>query len=313
MSRQVLEVAAGVAVTAGVGVVAALTETETPPTETLAAAAVGATVTPTATFAAPAETFAAMLAEPLWADTSAVADTPPPDDVAVGEVATETLAPVDEEPEELEEPEEPEEPEDPEVPDEPEEPDEPTEPEEPDEPEVLVVPGALEVPEVLEVPEELEVPAAPEPLELLEVLDPDVALREVSATPPAPGRDPDPDPDDLPECSVLISDGDDSDGEDSGVRPRPVPPMTGGAEGPPDGRCSMRTDTEVSRNKTMSVASPNIGTMLPAGWSRTMAARLRVDLRTLSSARANASCAAGSRGFWPRRAAWCRRRSTALR
>jgi hypothetical protein len=72
---------------------------------------------------------------------------------------------------------------------------------------------------------------------------------------------------------------------------------------PPDEPCNIRTDTEVSRNKTISDASPNIGTMLPAGCSRTMAARLRPDLRTRSLARANASWARGSGGFWPRRAA----------
>jgi hypothetical protein len=72
---------------------------------------------------------------------------------------------------------------------------------------------------------------------------------------------------------------------------------------PPDGPCKIRTETEVSRNKTINDASPNIGTMLPAGCSRTMAARLRPDLRTRSMTRANASWAGGSCGFWPRRAA----------
>jgi hypothetical protein len=80
--------------------------------------------------------------------------------------------------------------------------------------------------------------------------------------------------------------------------------MPDGDPGPaPDGPCKIRTDTEVSRNKTINDASPNIGTMLPAGCSRTMAARLRPDLRTRSMTRANASWAGGSGGFWPRRAA----------
>jgi hypothetical protein len=59
----------------------------------------------------------------------------------------------------------------------------------------------------------------------------------------------------------------------------------------------MRTDTEVIRNKAISVASPNIGSMLAAGWSRTMAPRLRADLRTRSMDRASASWAGGSFGF----------------
>ncbi|MGD0555621.1 MAG: hypothetical protein ABSA93_11640 [Streptosporangiaceae bacterium] len=80
-------------------------------------------------------------------------------------------------------------------------------------------------------------------------------------------------------------------------------PSAGGEPAAREGPCRMCTDTEVSRNKTISDARPNIGTMLPAGCSRTMAPRLRIDILARSATRAIASGTGGSGGFWSRRAA----------
>lgn len=156
-----------------------------------------------------------------------------------------------------------------------------------------------ELPEVLElvvVPEVLEVPVADDVVLLVAGEGPE---REVRETPPTLGER---------AAEVTVR-----NGAAWGTRSGLAPPGPDGDAGSRAGPGRMRTDTEVSRSKTISVASPNIGTMLPAGWSRTMAARLRPDLRTRSKNRASASWAGGSGGFWPRRAAWCRRRSTALR
>jgi outer membrane biosynthesis protein TonB len=145
-------------------------------------------------------------------------------------------------------------------------------PEEPPEPEV--VPGVVPV---LDEPE----PPEPEP-DLEPVLEPEP---EVRASSPVAGED-----------AVLVD---------------PAWAMSGGLALPSagrepvawDGPRRMCTDTEASRNKAISDARPNIGTMLPAGCNRTMAARLRADTRARSATRANPSCSDGSGGFWPRRAA----------
>lgn len=284
MSRQVPEPVAGVGFGAGAG--AALTETEAPPTVTVAAVPTGAIVTPTpTTFAVPTETFAAAATE--LAETDAATLTPtdeeplPADAVAVADTLglvvapPDVLPPVDEVPTET------------------------VTPELPEVLEPVVVPVVLEVPVVV-----LELPVLPEPEPLEPLEADDVVLlvagegpeREVRETPPTLGER---------AAEVTVRNGA-AWGTRSGLAPDGD---TGSRAGP--GR--MRTDTEVSRSKTISVASPNIGTMLPAGWSRTMAARLRPDLRTRSKNRASASWTGGSGGFWPRRAAWCRRRSTALR
>lgn len=98
----------------------------------------------------------------------------------------------------------------------------------------------------------------------------------------------------------------------SGTWPGWAPPTAGGEPGAL-GACSMCTDTEVSRKRTISEASPNMGTMLPAGCSRTIAARFLADISTRSAALAATSGTDGSGGFCPRRAACRSRRMTALR
>jgi hypothetical protein len=216
MSRQVPELGFGVGV-----VVGALTETEAPATDTLAATPVGPSVTPTPTFAGPAETFvvaatelaetdaAALTLTALPADTFAAVDTPW---LALDEAPTETVATG-----------------------------------------VLTVPGVLVV--VPGVPVELEGLEGLDPAEEAEVVEkaeeaegPEV---EVRATPPTLGaRD--------AEIDVRY-------GEAWAAWPGWMPLSPCGDPGPRYGPCKMRTETEVSRNKAISVASPNIGSMLPAG------------------------------------------------
>jgi len=165
-----------------------------------------------------------------------------------------------------------------------------------------------EPPPLPEEPPDPELPDEPEPEP---EPDPDPALvpePEVRATPPVP----EPVPEELrdpaagaeAEATVLV----DPAWTTSGGL---ALPRAGCEPAPCDGPRRMCTDTEVSRNKAISDARPNIGTMLPAGCNRTMAARLPADTRARSATSANPSRSGGSGGFWPRRAAWRSRRSAA--
>lgn len=98
----------------------------------------------------------------------------------------------------------------------------------------------------------------PEPDDPLEELSPLVDPPEVSAMPSVrePAEPPDPAPPVLDDSEPWRP----TDGTWRGWAP-----VTVGGEPGPDCPCRMCTETEVSRNRTISVASPNMGTMLPAG------------------------------------------------
>jgi hypothetical protein len=123
---------------------------------------------------------------------------------------------------------------------------------------VLTVPEAPGVPVVV-VPElaaGLDGLVVLEPAEVLEDVAAVLAVAdgselEVRATPPTLGaRD----------AEIVVRYGD-----AWAAWPGWVPFSPGGEPGPRYGPCRMRTETEVIRNKAISVASPNIGSMLPAG------------------------------------------------